>query len=90
MNEPEKFTQVLANMDEEETQTFKNSMSNLGEIDTLVMDSVNIYFYNLVEMGSSKLNTEGIGFLKPALMKIINSVKASQILKNITSPGITK
>jgi flagellar motor switch protein FliG len=77
MNGPKKFEQVLANMDEEETQTLGNSMSTLGEIDIPVMDSVNRDFYNLVETGSSKLNAEGMDFLESALMKIIDSVKAS-------------
>ena len=87
MNGPEKYLQVLAIMDEEEIQTIENSMPTLGEVDTPVMDSVNRDFYNLVETGSSKLNTEGMDFLESAIMEIIDSVKASQILKNITSPG---
>jgi flagellar motor switch protein FliG len=87
MNGPEKSEQLLANMDEEEIQTLGNSMSTLGEIDTPVMDPVNRDFYNLVETGSSKLNAEGMDFLESALMKIIDSVKASKVLKNITSPG---
>ena len=83
----EKAAQVLANMDEEEIQTIGNYMSTLGEIDTPVMDSVNRDFYNLVETGSRKVNTGGMDFLESALMKAIDPVKASQILKNITSPG---
>jgi flagellar motor switch protein FliG len=71
MNGPEKPVEVLANMDEEEIQTLGNSISTLGEIGTLVMDSLNRDFYNLVETGSSKLNTEGMAFLESALMKII-------------------
>lgn len=69
-------------MDEEETQTLGNSISILGEIDTPVMDFVNRYFYNLVETGSSKLNAEGMDFLEPAILKVVDSVKACQILKN--------
>jgi len=83
----EKAAQVLANMDEEEIQILGNYMSTLGEIDTPIMDSVNRDFYNLVETGSSKLNTGGMDFLESALMKAIDPEKASQILKNITSPG---
>lgn len=83
----EKAAQVLANMDEEEIQTLGNYMSTLGEIDTPVMDSVNRDFYNLVETGSRKVKTGGMDFLESALMKAIDPVKASQILKNITSPG---
>jgi hypothetical protein len=56
-------------------------MSTLGKIDTPVMDSVSRDFYNLVEMGSSKLNMEGMDFLESALMKYIDPVKASQVLK---------
>ncbi len=62
MNGPEKSMKVLANMGEEEIQTLGSCMSTLGEIDTPVMDSVNRDFYNLVEAGSSKLNTGGYGF----------------------------
>ena len=83
----EKAAQVLANMVEEEIQSIGNYMSTLGEIDTPVMDSVNRDFYNLVETGSRKVNTGGMDFLESALMKAIDPVKASQILKNITSPG---
>ena len=85
MNGPEKPAKVLANMDEEEIQTLGNYMSTLVEIDTSVMDAVSRDFYNLVETGSSKLNTEGMDFLKSALMKVVGPVKASQILQNITS-----
>lgn len=87
MNGPEKSAKVLANMDEEEIQTLGSCMSTLGEIDTPVMDSVNRDFYNLVEAGSSKLNTGGMDFLKSALMKVVGPVKASQVLRNITSLG---
>ena len=87
MNGPKKSVPVLVNMNEEETETLGNSMLTLGEIDTPVMDPVNRDFYNLVETGSSKLNAEGMDFLESALMKIIDSVKASKVLKNITSPG---
>jgi flagellar motor switch protein FliG len=83
----EKAAQVLANMDEEEIRFLGNHMSTLGEIDTPVMDSVDRDFYNLVETGSRKVNTGGMDFLEFALMKTIDPVKASQILKNITSPG---
>jgi hypothetical protein len=62
MNVPEKSAKELANMDEEKIQTLGSCMSTLGEIDTPVMDSVNRDFYNLVEAGSSKLNTGGYGF----------------------------
>ena len=62
MNGPEKSAKVLENMDEEEIQTLGSCMSTLGEIDTPVRDSVNRDFYNLVEAGSSKLNTGGYGF----------------------------
>ena len=62
MNGPEKFTKVLENMGEEEIQTLESCMSTLGEIDIPVIDSVNRDFYNLVEGGSSKLNTGGYGF----------------------------
>jgi hypothetical protein len=57
-------------------------MSILGEIDTPVMDSVNRDFYNLVETGSIKLNAEGIDFLESAILKVVDSVKACQVLKN--------
>jgi flagellar motor switch protein FliG len=87
MNGFEKPAKVLANMDEEETQTFGSCMSTLGEVDTPVMDSINRDFYNLVEAGSSKLNTGGMDFLKSALMKFVGPVKASQVLRNITSLG---
>ena len=72
-------------MDGEEIQTLGSSMSTLGEIDTRVMNSVNRDFYNLVEAGSSMLNTGGMDFLEFALMKVVGPVKASQALKNITS-----
>ena len=62
-------------------------MSILGEIDTPVMDSVNRDFYNLVETGSIKLNAEGIDFLESAILKVVDSVKACQILKGMTLPG---
>jgi len=62
MNGTEKSAKVLVNMDEEEIQTLGSCMSTLGEIDIPVMDSVNRDFYNLVEAGSSKLNTGGYGF----------------------------
>jgi flagellar motor switch protein FliG len=62
INGPEKFAKELANMDEKEIQTLGSCISTLGEIDTPVMDSVNRDFYNLVEAGSSKLNTGGYGF----------------------------
>jgi flagellar motor switch protein FliG len=87
VNGLEKVPQVLGNMDEDEIEILGNYMSNLGKIDTPVMDSVNRGFYNLFETGSSKLHTEGVGFLEPALMKVVNPVMASQVLKNITSPG---
>jgi flagellar motor switch protein FliG len=86
MNEPEKSLQVLESIDEKETQTLENSMSTLGEADTPVMDSESKDFYNLVEASSSKLNREGMDFLESALIKVIDSVKAGQVLKNITSP----
>ena len=73
-------------MDEEEIQTLGSCMSTLGEIDVLVIDSVNRDFYNLVEAGPSMLNTGGMDFLEPALMKVFGPVKANQVLKNITSP----
>ena len=60
-------------------------MSTLVEIDAPVMDSVNRYFYSLVEAGSSKLNAGGMDFLEFALMKVVGPVKASPVLKNITS-----
>ena len=82
----EKAAQVLANMDEEEIQTLGNFMSTVGEVDSSTMDSVNRDFYKLVETGSSKLNTGGMGFLESALKKVIDPVKVSQVLKNITSP----
>ena len=85
MNGPGKSMKVLANMGEEEIQTLGSCMSTLGEIDTPVMDSVNRDFYNLVEAGSSKLNNGGMDFLESALMKVIGPVKASQVLRNITS-----
>ena len=66
---------------DEEIQTLGNCMSTLGKIDTPVMDSVNRDFYNLVETGSNKLNMEGMDFLESALMKVIDRVKASQVLK---------
>ncbi|MGY8760192.1 MAG: magnesium and cobalt transport protein CorA, partial [Nitrospinaceae bacterium] len=84
MNGPEKPAKVLANMDEEEIQTLGSCMSTLGEIDTPVMDSVNRDFYNLVEAGSSKLNTGNMDFLEFDLMKVVGPVKASQVLRNIT------
>ena len=87
MNGPEKSAKVLANMDEEEIQTLGSCMSTLGEIDTPVMDSVNRDFYDLVEAGSSKLNTGGMDFLEFALIKVVGPVKASQVLRNITSLG---
>jgi flagellar motor switch protein FliG len=62
MNGPEKSMKVLANMDEEEIHTLGSCMSTLGEIDILVIDSVNRDFYNLVEAGSSKLNMGGYEF----------------------------
>ena len=83
----EKAAQVLANMDEEEIQILGKYMSTLGEIEIPVMEFVNRDFYNLVETGSSKLNTSGMNFLESALKKAIDPVKASQILKNIVSPG---
>ena len=49
-------------MDEEEIHTLGSCMSTLGEIDILVIDSVNRDFYNLVEAGSSKLNMGGYEF----------------------------
>lgn len=82
----EKAAQVLANMDEDEIQTLGNYMSTLGEIDPPTMDSVNRDFYKLVETGSSKSNAGGMGFLESALKKVIDPVKATQILKKITSP----
>ena len=85
MNGPKKSAKVLANMDEEEIQTLGSCMLTLGEIDTPVMDSVNRDFYNLVQARSSKFNTGGMDFLECALMKIVGPVKASQVLKNITS-----
>ena len=88
MNGTEKSAKVLVNMDEEEIQTLGSCMSTLGEIDIPVIDSVNRDFYNLVEGGSSKLNTGGgMEFLKSALMKVVGPVKASQVLRNITSLG---
>jgi hypothetical protein len=62
-------------------------MSTLGEVDTPVMDSANRGFYNLVEAGSSKLNKGDMDFLKSAFMKVVGPVKASQVLRNITSLG---
>ena len=87
MNGPEKSAKELADMDEEEIQTLGNYMSTLGEIDIPIMDSVNRDFYNLVETDSSKVNAGGMDFLEYVLMKAIDPVKATQILKNITSPG---
>jgi flagellar motor switch protein FliG len=87
MNGPEKSTKVLANMGEEEIQTLGSCMSTLGEIDIPVIDSVNRDFYNLVEAGPIKLNKGGMDFLESALMKVVGPVKASQVLKNITSLG---
>jgi flagellar motor switch protein FliG len=87
MNGLEKSAKVLENMDEEEIQILGSCMSTLGEIDTPVLDSVNRNFYNLVEAGASKLNTEGMDFLEFALMKVFGPMKASQVLKNITSLG---
>ena len=78
---------VLANMGEEEIQTLGSCMSTLGEIDIPVIDSVNRDFYNLVEAGSSKLYTGDMDFLEFVLMKVIGPVKASLVLKNITSLG---
>ena len=85
MNGPEKSAKELADMDEEEIQTLGSCMSTLGEIDAPVMDSVNRGFYNMVEAVSSMLNTGGMDFLEFALMKVVGPVKASQVLKNITS-----
>jgi hypothetical protein len=62
MNGPKKSVPVLVNMNEEETETLGNSMLTLGEIDTPVIDSVSGGFYDLVEAGSNKLNTEGMVF----------------------------
>ena len=75
------------NIDEEEIQTIGSYVSTLGEIDTPVMDSVNKDFYNQFETFFSKLNTEGMDLLESTLIKIIDPVKASEILKNITSRG---
>jgi flagellar motor switch protein FliG len=83
----EKTAEVLTNMDEEEIQTLGSCMSTLVEIDAPVMDSVNRDFYSLVEACSSKLNTGGMYFFEFALMKFVGPVKASQVLKNITSLG---
>ena len=87
MNGPEKSAKELADMDEEEIQTLGSCMSTLGEIDTPVIDSVNRGFYNLVEAGSSKLNTGSMDFIESALVNVVGPVKASQVLKNITSLG---
>ena len=87
INGPEKPAKELANMDGEEIQTLGSCMSTLVEIDAPVMDSVNRYFYSLVEAGSSKLNAGGMDFIEPALVNVVGPVKASQVLKNITSLG---
>ena len=87
MNGPEKSVKVLEIMDEKEIQTLGSCMSTLVEIDAPVMDYVNRDFYSLVEADSSKLNTGGLDFLEFALMKVVGRVKASQVLKNITSLG---
>jgi flagellar motor switch protein FliG len=82
----EKAAQVMENMDEREIQTIGNHMSSLGNVDMKVMDSVNKDFYNLIESGASGVGKAGTDFLKSTLHKVLEPIKATKILDNITLP----
>lgn len=80
-------SKILAELDEREIQTLGNYISTLGDIDMQTMDSINKEFYDSVSAGSGGLGIAGMDFLKTALMKALDPIKATEILNNITMPG---
>jgi flagellar motor switch protein FliG len=83
----EQAIKILENMDEREIQMLGNYMAAMGDVNTPSMDSVTKEFYDQVDAGTGGLGIGGIDFLKTALMKALDPVKATEILNNITTPG---
>ena len=78
---------VMANMEERETQAIGNYMSALGDVDQETMDQVTKEFYIATRKGIGGIGISGQDFLKAALMKAMDPAKATEILNNISTPG---
>lgn len=80
-------SKILSELDEREIQTLGNYISALGDIDMHSMDVVAKEFHDSVSAGTGGLGVAGLDFLKTALMRALDPIKATEILNNITLPG---
>lgn len=79
---------ILGELEEREIQVIGNYISSLGDnIDTHTMDLVAKEFHDSVSSGTGGLGIAGLDFLKTALMRALDPIKATEILNNITLPG---
>lgn len=83
----ETASKVLAELEDHEIQTLGNYISSVGEVDMPTFDAVNKEFHDAVAAGTGGLGIAGMDFLKNALMRALDPVKATEILNNITLPG---